>query len=192
MKKVLYITNIEVPYRAKFFNELSKYCDLTVLYERERSANRSDKWATGSERKYKAKYLNGFNMGNENTCSFKICNDIFADYDTIIFGCYHSRIQMVAMLTMRLLRKPFVISIDGEVFAKEKNLKNSIKKVFLKGARAYLSAGEKCAETLREIVGNKKIVSYYFSSLFKDEIKSNAEKSKGVARIDTVLVISQY
>ena len=33
-KKVLYISNIQVPYRVRFFNLLAEKCDLTVLYER--------------------------------------------------------------------------------------------------------------------------------------------------------------
>ena len=36
-KKILYISNIEVPYRVSFFNEFAKHCDLTVLYERKKS-----------------------------------------------------------------------------------------------------------------------------------------------------------
>lgn len=60
MKKILYISNIQVPYRVKFFNELSKYCDLTVLYERKNSTNRDIKWSKSEEDKYKVIFLNGF------------------------------------------------------------------------------------------------------------------------------------
>ena len=42
MKRILYLTNIQVPYRVRFFNELSKKCDLTVLYERSQSGNRNN------------------------------------------------------------------------------------------------------------------------------------------------------
>ena len=44
-KKILYISNIEVPYRVSFFNEFAKHCDLTVLYERKKSDNRDENWA---------------------------------------------------------------------------------------------------------------------------------------------------
>ena len=56
MKKILYITNIEVPYRVKFFNELAKYCDLTVLYERSKSSNRDGSWSSSEKINYKALY----------------------------------------------------------------------------------------------------------------------------------------
>ena len=38
--KVLFLTNIPSPYRVDFFNELGKYCELTVLYERKKADNR--------------------------------------------------------------------------------------------------------------------------------------------------------
>ena len=31
--KVLFLVNIPAPYRVDFFNELGKYCKLTVLFE---------------------------------------------------------------------------------------------------------------------------------------------------------------
>ncbi len=55
--KVLYITNIENPYRNVFFNKLSKKCDLTVLYERKKSSVRNNEWAKSIEGKYKRIYL---------------------------------------------------------------------------------------------------------------------------------------
>lgn len=33
--KILWLTNIPSPYRVKFFNELGKKCELTVLFEKE-------------------------------------------------------------------------------------------------------------------------------------------------------------
>ena len=77
MKKVLYLTNIEVPYRVRFFNELAKHCDLTVLYERERSANRNQAWAGSVLRNFRVKHLNGWKIGNENTFSLSIFKEIF-------------------------------------------------------------------------------------------------------------------
>ena len=38
--RILYITNIHNPYRDEFFEQLGKRCDLTVLFERQGSANR--------------------------------------------------------------------------------------------------------------------------------------------------------
>lgn len=57
MKKVLYITNIEVPYKITFFNEMSKYCDLFVLYENKLAKDRDIAWTKSVNGNYKHEYL---------------------------------------------------------------------------------------------------------------------------------------
>lgn len=86
MKKVLYITNIEIPYRVQFFNELARYCELTVLYERRKSDNRDKKWSESIRGTYRAEYLDGLHFSKENALSFKIFKYITGDYDVIIVG----------------------------------------------------------------------------------------------------------
>lgn len=190
MKKVLYISNIEVPYRARFFNELAKSCDLTVLYERKKSATRDSKWSTSIGADYRIKYLKGKNIGNENAFSFGILKEL-KGYDRIIIGCYNSPVQMLAILYMRLLKIPYYLNIDGEIFAEGKGIKNQLKRFFLRGAEGYFAAGEKSAESLRKIVGDKTIIPYYFSSLSAEEIEINAAFASSL-RNNTILVVGQY
>ena len=190
MKKVLYITNIQVPYRVLFFNELAKGCELTVLYERSSSDNRDAKWSKSNSDNYKKFFLDGLKTGRETSFSFKILKYILGQYDSIVIGCYNSPVQMFAMLIMRLFRIEFIISTDGELFIGDKGIKNKFKKFFLKGASIYLTAGEKSAFTLRNVIGNKKIVPYYFSSLTQDEIEENSKNE--CERKDYILVVGQY
>ena len=42
--KVLFMANIPSPYRVDFFNELGKYCDLTVTFEGRTATDRDEKW----------------------------------------------------------------------------------------------------------------------------------------------------
>lgn len=42
--KVLFLTNIPSPYRADFFQELGKRCELTVLYELDKAKDRNENW----------------------------------------------------------------------------------------------------------------------------------------------------
>ena len=42
MKRILYITNLPAPYKIDFFQELCKYEDLTVIYERSKAENRNE------------------------------------------------------------------------------------------------------------------------------------------------------
>lgn len=94
MNKALYITNIEVPYKVRFFNELAKYCDLTVLYERERSNNRNSHWANSEKKLYDVKYLNGI----------KILRYAFGKYDEVVISCFNSPCQIFASLFLRKKR----------------------------------------------------------------------------------------
>jgi len=192
MKKVLYLTNIEVPYRVRFFNELAKYCDLTVLYERERSANRNQTWANSVQLNFRVKYLNGLNIGNENSFSLKILKEVLSKYDSIVVGCYNSPVQMLAILVMRLCRIPYILNLDGEAFLSGNGLKKKLKRFFASGAEKYLVAGEQSAESLKNALGKENVViPYYFSSLSEQEIAEHRLLS-GKDRNDTILVVGQY
>lgn len=192
MKKVLYITNIESPYRVKFFNLLAEQCDLTVLYEREKSANRNAAWAKSESNRHKMKYLGGIRIGNENAFTLRILKDIFTSYDAIIIGCYNSPVQMFAMLVMRLFGIKFVINLDGEPFLEGSGLKTKLKRFFLSGAEKYLVAGEKAGESLRKGLENSDAIPYYFSSLTEQELTEHRENAKNCVRNDTILVVGQY
>lgn len=192
MKKVLYMSNIEVPYRVRFFNELARNCDLTVLYEREISANRNAQWAKSEAQAYRVKYLNGVKIGNESTFSLKILRELRVGYDRIIVGCYNTPSQMLAILYMRLLRIPYILNVDGEPFLKGSGWKQRIKRFFISGADKYVIAGEKAAESLRTAIGDKEIIPYYFSSLSEQELTEHKYFAENAERNDCILVVGQY
>lgn len=190
-QKIIYLSNIEVPYRVTFFQMLAEHCDLTVVYERDTSSTRDDKWLTHNEQhNYNVIYLNGINDGGESSFSFKIIPIINQPWDRIIVGCYNSKTQILAMLWMRAKRIPFLINMDGDPFI-GKGLKSKLKTFILNGASGYLTAGEKAKDIIRHLTGNKKPVTpYYFSSMTQKEIGYNS--SKRVTRDKTVLVVAQY
>jgi glycosyltransferase involved in cell wall biosynthesis len=192
MKKVLYISNIEVPYLVRFFNELSKSCDLTVLYERKRSSTRNDQWAKSEAHGFRIKYLRGIRLGGENAFSLGILKEVFSGYDRIIVGCYNSPSQMLAILAMRLLRVPYALNLDGEPFLEGGGLKTKLKRFFLTGAAGYLTAGEQAGKSLVRIAKDRKVIPYYFSSLSEQEIQRNHAAGTDCRRNDTVLVVAQY
>lgn len=190
MKKVLYVSNIEVPYRVKLFNELSKHFELTVLYERYNSDSRNDEWTKSEKSSFRKVYCEGFKIWNENSFSIKALAEIFRGYDRIIIGCYNSPVQMIMLLLLKILNKPYILNFDGEVFADGKGIKNRLKRFFIKGADKYLIAGKVSAQNLEKIVGKAEIIPYYFSSLTEKEIEVNAFKKS--EREDFVLVVGQY
>lgn len=192
MRKVLYVSNIEVPYRSEFFNQLSEKVDLTVLYERDKSSNRDENWSKSIHAKYLKKYLKGIKIKKEYSLDFRILKYVLSNkYDTVIIGCYNSPSQIVAILAMRLLKKKYILNIDGEYFLEGKNIKQRIKRFLLKGADKYLIAGEESAKNLSAIVQMDKIFPYYFSSLTKKELDKNAV-NKNKNSNNKVIVIGQY
>ncbi len=172
------------------FNEMSKQCDLTVLYERENSDSRDRKWSSAEKALYKKVCLNGIKTGTENSFSLKALKYVFGSYDTIIIGCYNSPLQMLIILLLRFLGKAYVLNVDGEPFANGKGIKNIVKRFFIRGATKYLVAGEKSAESISKIEKNAEIYPYYFSSLSESELIQNA--SAETKREDFVLVVGQY
>lgn len=192
MKKVLYISNIEVPYRSDFFNRLSQKIDLTVLYERKNSSNRDEKWAHSVKATYKIKYLKGINIKNEYTFDLGILEYIFSrKYDKIIIGCFNSPSQMLAILMMKIFHKKYILNLDGESFLNGNSIKQKIKRFFIKGAEEYLVAGEKSGKNLAKFVPKEKVHIYYLSSLTKKQLEENAKhENKNIS--NKVIVVGQY
>lgn len=192
MKKVLYISNIEIPYRVQFFNELARHCELTVLYERRKSDNRDKKWTASVHGNYRTEYLDGIRFSKENALSLKIFKYITGGYDVIVVGCVNSPIQILAMEWMKLMRIPYYLNLDGEIHLGGADLKTRIKKMILKGAHKYLVAGEHAAKSLRKIAKDSDIVPYYFSSLTDEELNDRRTTVGHASRNNIVLVIGQY
>lgn len=190
MKKILYFTNIEVPYKVKFFNELSKKADLTVIYERSISSNRDATWAKSVDATYKRVFLGGINFGNENALSLKFIKYLKEPYDEIVISCINSPLQMIAIMYMRIRKIKYTISLDGEQFIVGNGFKTRLKKFFIKGANKYYIAGEKSADTLSKIVDSDNICPYYFSPMSANEIAENANVDN--KRKKYVLVVGQY
>lgn len=187
--KVLYITNIEVPYRTTFFNQLAQRVELTVLYERRVAQHRDAGWTASVERNYVCEYLDGVDSGNESGFSLSIIGWVKRGWDRIIIGCYNTKSQLLAMAYMRLRRIPFSINLDGDPFIGT-GLKSAVKRWVLRGAASYFVAGDMAALSVAKVVGNKPISVYHFSSLTRDEVERNA--SLTCEREDFVLVVGQY
>lgn len=188
MKRVLYITNKEVPYKVKFFNELAKKCNLTVIFGTRNSNNRNEKWAKSINNDFEYYYLSDSKIP-----ILKMIASIFDKYDVIIFGCITDKKQLLSMLLMRIFRKKYILNLDGEIFIVGNSIKDNLKKFFLNGADKYLVAGEKSAKSLEKIIKRKSVIPYYFSSLTRDEIHINSNIEDESERIDKyILVVGQY
>lgn len=191
MKKVLYISNIEVPYRTEFFNKLAEKTDLTVVYERKKSSNRDNTWAKSQKPNFKVEFLRGINYKNEYTIDLNIIKLIKNNnYDCIILGCYNSISQIILNYYMRIKKIKFLINIDGEYFITN-GIKGWLKRQILKGAVGYLVAGKTVASKFKRIIKNNNVFCYKFSSLTKKEIEQNKQLINN-SNSNTILIVGQY
>ena len=179
MKKVLYVSYASTPYRAVFFEELGKVCDLTVVYECKKTIMRDETWASIQGTSYKVAYLENKETKSRIKSVWKLIKHLGDNYDAIIIGCYNMPRESIAILYMKLKRKKFILNTDGEVGEPRNIFKKIIRDFILRGAHTYLCAGEISAENIKRITGSEKIYPYYFSSLSKAEIlKANSESHK--------------
>lgn len=172
---VLYLTNIPAPYRVKFFNELGKKCNLTVLYEMQQAKDRDESWTNYNDEFYKKKQLKGMGIGNDSAFCIEVLK--FLDksvYDVIVVGGYSTPTAMLAILYMKIKRIPFILNADGGRAKKDKWIVKKIKKFFIGSATGYLSTGKYTDEYFEYYGANgNRIFRYPFTSVQKSDISQN-------------------
>lgn len=182
--KVLFTANIPSPYRIEFFNELSKYCELTVLFERNDAKDRNNEWLGNREITFEMKYLKGIKVGNETA----FCPGILKylkkkEYDIIVIGGYSTPTGMYAIQYLKNHKVNFILNCDGGIIKDDSKIKYKIKKHFISSATKWISSGNKASEYL-EHYGAKKsdIYEYPFTSIREKDIidrkLSTTEKEK--------------
>ncbi|MFQ6836295.1 MAG: glycosyltransferase family 4 protein [Thomasclavelia spiroformis] len=198
--KVLFLTNIPSPYRVDFFNELGKYCELTVLYERKKADDRE--WLSNKNINFKAIFLKGIKKGNDTALCFEVIKYLKKHYDHIIIGGYSTPTGMLAIEFLKFKKKKFILSCDGGFIREnESKINYKIKKHFISGANIYLSTGKVCSKYLEYYGARKeKIYFYPFTSVYKDEIlkrtlnpieKENLKKELGIKDKKIVIFVGQ-
>lgn len=172
--KVLFMANIPSPYRVDFFNELGKYCDLTVTFEGRTATDRDEKWRAAESENFKAQFMKGIRTKSDQFLCFEIIEVIKSGFDRIIVGGYSTPTAMLAIEYMRLHKIPFWIEADGGLISQDSTLKYRIKHHFVSAASGWLSSGKTTSEYFIHYGAKKeKIYQYPFSSLRENEIFSN-------------------
>lgn len=181
--RVLYLTNLTVPYRMKFFNELGKKCDLTVIVERNSATNRDDVWLSSVRAEnFQLIQLNGIKIGEESSFCYKIYKYLKEDYDMIVIGGYSTLTAMFAIMYLKLYHKSFVLNADGGLINHNENrLVKFIKTFFISSASNWLTTSSEAVEYLCHYGAIKKnIYIYPFSSIEESEITFISKNEKKV------------
>lgn len=174
MKKVLFSTNIPSPYRVDFFNELGKYCDLTVCFERETASDRDGKWKGNAPENFRAvqlklkPYKEDRSRGN---ALVKYIKD--NEFDMVILTNYVSPATMSAISWCKRHKKPFYIEYDGGFYKKDRFPICLLKEYLLCSASGHFTTCEEHKKYLLSIgISEDKIFKYPFTSVRANDIAS--------------------
>lgn len=200
--KVLFTTNIPSPYRIQFFNELSKLCDLTVLYERTGAKDREKEWLTREKINFNVKFLKGINVGNEMAFCPEAIKIIKKEkFDLIVVGGYSTPTSMLLIKYLKRKKIKFIINSDGGIIKPDNKLKYNIKKHFLSKANAWLSTGTETTKYLKHYgAKGDNIYVYPFTSISKEDIvkdittekREELKKELGITHEKMILSVGQF
>ena len=201
--KVLYLTNIPSPYRINFFNELGKYCDLTVLFERAGSDERDASWREFSFSNFKGVVLKGFKIGVDKALCYGVTRYLKkGSFDCIICTDFLTPTGMLAINYMRRHGISYYLESDGGIANPIVGIKDKIKTHFIKDAVGYFSTSEE-HDRYYEAYGAAKdrIIRYPFSSVWDEQVlkkpvtveeKATLRNRLGVKEQQVVLTVGQF
>ena len=200
--KVLWLTNIPSPYRVKFFNELGKHCDLTVLFEVNSSKDRDSSWASFNKESFTPVFLMGKRIGASNAICPGVVKYLNKSFDHIVITNFSSPTGIIAISFLRMMRISFEIESDGGFPGSGKGVKEQVKRFILKGADRYFSTAKSHdCYYLKYGVKKEKIVRYPFTSIGESEIldvpvdksvKEELKKKLGISESIIILGVGQF
>ena len=173
MLKVLFVFNHPAPYKVKFLNELAKHTDLTVIFERDKNANRNNLFYSEHKCDFKLVKVHGLKLGNENIISSGVKKHIQNNqYDLIIMNGYSNFAEMSAIKYMKNHNIEYALYINGGIIkVNEPEWKRKLKTKYIEGAKFYFSPDERSNEYLKYYGADKnKIFNYPYSTIYENEI----------------------
>lgn len=176
--KVIFVWRGPSPYRVDFFNELGKYCDLTVLFEMKPRdiSDKNQSWFKENYVNFKAIYLKGRKLLGK----VWFCHDVFSfiknmkKADVVVVGMYSTMTQSLLLLCLKFLRIKYILNSDGGFIKQESMLTRAIKRFLIGGASAYLSSSNSTNKYLQFYGAKSTICIYPFTSAFEYEIKQKS------------------
>ena len=200
--KVLFMANIPSPYRVKFFDELGKYCDLTVTFEGKKATDRDAGWKARATTSFRSVYLKGIRTSSDQFLCPGIVKILNRRFDHIIVGGYSTPTSMLAIEYMRLRRIPFWIEADGGIISNDNKLKYGLKRHLISSASAWFSSGKATTEYLVHYgAKQEKTCVYPFTSVSANQIldhlptkeeKENLRKELGVTEQKMIISVGRF
>lgn len=167
--KILIITNLPVPYKIDFYRELSKFHDITVIFEGKRTQSQKFDWNDKKEDCFKSIYLSDL---IENKVYFKVIKYLNHKFDMIFITAFHTPTGILSLLTLKFKRIKYIFEMDGAFpQTKENPIKYLLKKFLIKGAQRYFSPCKETDAYLEQYnVPKNLIIRYPFASYKEADI----------------------
>lgn len=178
--RVTWFTNIPVPYKVDFFNELGKKSDLTVIFQGKYN-NQNRNWFENKQYKFSSIFLREKEI-QENKINWNILKYINKkNQDIVVVASCSNITDILLLLSLKIKRIPYIFEADGAVAKSGKGIKEWLKKFLIGSAECWLSSGEITDEYFLRYGANKeKIFRYPFTSIKSEDILpsplSNEEK----------------
>lgn len=201
--KVLWLTNIPSPYRVDFFNELGKYCELTVLFEKRSSDERDESWKSFKIYNFKAVFLRGISVGVAEAFCPSIIKYLNRNrYDKFFVTNYSDLTGILAIAIMRLRHISYIIEGDGAFAGSGQGIKEKVKHWIISNSELCFSTSKIHDEYYRTYgASEEKIVRYPFTSLYISDIliqpisvkkKKKLREDLGMKEKYIVLAVGQF
>lgn len=192
--KVLYFTNIPVPYRMQFFNELGKYCKLTVMMESEYAGNLNADWLKRFEvGNYEYIVLPKIGRTSKTRINYGYAKKILKEkYDIIVVGSYYSLSAMLFITFLRRHNIPYILNSDGGFVKNDNKVIYAIKRHFISQAAAYITTGDLTTRYLSHYGANGPFLKISFSSLTEEDVANLGKEEHDKAYYRNKLDIGDY
>lgn len=197
--KILFLTNVPSPYRVDFFNELGKYCDLTVVFEKRFSSERDKAWKDYTFANFKGVFLKGISVSTDSAVSFgavKYVKD--KRFDFIICANFSSPTGLWAVRYMKRHKIPYWLETDGGSPKSGSGIKEKLKRWVISGATGCFSTScENDKYFLAYGATPERIFRYPFTSLFEKDLfpalptaDQKAELRKKLGMTERIVILS--
>ena len=194
MKRVLFLTNYPSPYRVRFFDELGKRMDITVLFADriEDKKHRNASWYVPSEGSFHAVQLKKTLSVKSNSLCLEVTKWLKQPFDHIVVCGYSNPTVIWAMAWMRAHKIPFWMEVDGGLIREDASWKHRVKSGLVGCADRWLSSGKYTTEYLVHYGAKKESVREYpFTSLVEADVQPGLPAAEEKAALRQELGIEE-
>lgn len=205
MKRILFLTNIPSPYRIRFFEELAKNYDVTVLFhdDSKNHSGRVNSWfGNGNGSFHQVQLTKRVISRGEDSLCLDILNWLKKPFDHIVICGYASMTEMLAIAWLRMMKKPFFLEVDGGMIRPDSGMKYRLKRWLVSSAKGWISSGKHTTQYLVHYGADEShTYEYPFSSLQCADIMTEAPSAQekaawkeklGIAEERYILSIGQF